>query len=484
MTGFRLRYLGPVVFVTLCLIILCAATAVSLFTQQESVTRVLRENVESKRAAVELGGCLLDLIELENNQVENIAVLHDRSTRQLVTIRQLSDQPEEQRIATQLETAFREYLRRWSRLPPVGDSGHEAARRDATKYLEVQVLKPCQEFEHYNTGRIDTSTLNHENFLRQLAWGMAGIGGLGAVAGLVLGYGVARGLSRSIRRLRVQLHDAAGKLDRKSAEIVFTEQGDFQQLHSEVADLTVQIEQMVQELQQREYELLRSEQLAAVGQLAAGVAHEIRNPLTAIKMLVQSAQEGTSDLTPEDLRIIESEIRRAEQSLQSFLDFARPPKLVRSSTDLIELIRTVMTLLRGRLEKQQIEVQLDLPQSVIPMTVDGERIRRVILNLCWNALDAMPQGGRLTVRTAVRPTKQVVLVIEDTGPGISKLIFPRLFEPFASSKDTGLGLGLAISKRIVEDHGGSISVVNRLEGGATFFVKLPTEVTGGGIAHR
>ena len=101
MTGFRLRYLGPVVFVTLCLIILCAATAVSLFTQQESVTRVLRENVESKRAAVELGGCLLDLIELENNQVENIAVLHDRSTRHLVTIRQLSDQPEEQRIVTQ-----------------------------------------------------------------------------------------------------------------------------------------------------------------------------------------------------------------------------------------------------------------------------------------------------------------------------------------------------------------------------------------------
>jgi len=472
MSGFRLRYLGPVVLIALCLVSLCTFTAVSLFHQQASVTRVLRENVESRRAAVELEECLTDLIALENDRVETVAVLHDRVRVLLRGIGEVADQPEERQLHAKLQTAFASYIALWQSMPPQGRSGHEAARRDATRLLEVEVLKPCQEFKLYNAGRIETSAENHERVLRQLAWGMAGVGGLGGVAGVVLGFGVARGLSRSIRRLRVQIRDAAGKLGPDLPEIVLTGEGDFHGLHDEVDRLSGRIEQVVDTLQQRDHEILRAEQLAAVGQLAAGVAHEIRNPLTSIKMLVQAGLEDGGDrLGPDDLAVIEAEVRRMERSLQTFLDFARPPRAERRPTDLGPVIRGVVELIRGRAEKQRVEVRVELPSNGVSVVADGEQLRQVFVNLCLNALDAMPAQGTLSLLVRIAANRAEIEV-SDTGPGIPRTIMPRLFEPFASTKETGLGLGLVISKRIIEDHGGTIAAANRRGGGASFFVLL------------
>lgn len=474
MTAFRLRYLGPVVLIALCLISLCTFTALSLFHQQASLTRVLRENVESRRAAVELEECLTDLIALEDDRVESVAVLHDRVRVLLAAVQEVADQAEERRLRDRLDRGFVDYLGRWQAMPPPGQPGHDPARRDATRFLESDVLKPCQEFKLYNAGRIEASAEHHERVLRQLAWGMAGVGGLGGVAGVVLGYGVARGLARSIRRLQIQLRDAAGKLDPDLPEILLT--GDFPVLHAEADRLTERIELVVRTLRQRDLEVLRAEQLAAVGQLAAGVGHEVRNPLTSIKMLVQAGLED-GGLSAEDLRVIEAEVRRTERSLQTFLDFSRPPTADRRPTDLAPLVRGVADLIRGRAEKQRVAVRIDLPSDGATVTADGEQVRQVLVNLCLNALDAMPTGGTLTVAITPRPPGRAGVEVADTGPGIPRAILARLFQPFVSSKDTGLGLGLVISKRIVEDHGGTISAANRPDGGASFFVTLPA--TGG-----
>ena len=473
MSGFRWRFVWPVSLGTLCLVALCAFTAVSLFRQQATITGVLRENVSSRRAAADLRGNLNTLIALETHQVESVADLHARALANLAEIRQFADHPTEYELSARLDDGFDRYLKLWQALPPKDDPAHADRVAEATQFLETNVLIPCREIEAFNDRRVEETTSQHERVLSQLAWGMAVIGALGAVAGVVVGYGAARLLSQSIRRLHVQIRDAAGKLGPDAPEIVLTGGGGFGGLYDELEALSGRIEGVVQQLHDREREVVRAEQLAAVGQLAAGVGHELRNPLTSIKMLVQIGLEGGPQrLTVEDLRVIEAAIRRMERSLQTFLDFARPPRPERRPVELGPVCESVLGLVRGRAEKQHVATRLEVPDGPITLTADHGQLRQVLVNLVLNALDAMPGGGELTV-SARRVGGWAEVEVSDTGPGVAREMVPRLFQPFASSKDTGLGLGLVVCRRIVEDHGGTIDAVDRPGRGATFLVRLP-----------
>jgi signal transduction histidine kinase len=476
MHSLRWRFLGPLVLISLSLVTLCALTAASLFRQQQALTLVLRENIGSRRAAAELEECLIDLIALLKDHVEAVSALNARLRGHLTAIDTYADQPEEEALAERLADSFARYRREWRALPPPGQPGHEEAVNAALRVLEGEMLPASQELRAYNSARIEESTGHHDRVLRQLAWGMAGIGGLGGVAGVVLGFAVARGVSQSIRRLQVQIRDAAGKLSPGVPEIVLTGVGDFRGLQEQIDQLTARIETVVQELQQREREVLRAEQLAAVGQLAAGVAHEIRNPLTSIKLLVQAGQEDgqAGGLSADDLAVIEHEVRRVERSLQTFLDFARPPKPNRRPAGLGPVLDAVFGLIRGRAAKQRVGLQLTGPADAITLTADTDQLQQVFVNLALNALDAMPAGGTLTFAVRKLPGK-VEVEVADTGAGIPAELMPRLFEPFVSGKDTGLGLGLVISRRIVEDHDGTLTAANRPGGGggACLTVCLP-----------
>ncbi len=474
MSGFRWRFVWPVSLGTLCLVALCAFTAVSLFRQQAAITGVLRENVSSRRAAADLRGSLNTLIALETHQVEEVADLHARAISNLAEIRRLADHPAEQEFSALLDEGFDHYLALWQSLPPKHDPGHAARVTAATQFLEVHVLYPCREIEAFNDHRVEETTTQHERVLSQVAWGMVVIGSLGGVAGLVFGFGMARLLNQSIRQLRVQLRNTAGKLGPDSPEIVLTGNGGFGGLHDELESLGKRIETVVQQLHDREREVARAEQLAAVGQLAAGVGHELRNPLTSIKMLVQAGlEDDASRLTVEDLEIIEGEVRRMERSLQTFLDFARPQKPERRPVELTPILGAVLGLVRGRAEKQGVVTKLDAG-GTLSLTADAGQLRQVFVNLVLNALDSMPTGGALTL-AARRSGPWLEVEVCDTGPGVAREMLPRLFQPFASTKDTGLGLGLVISRRIVEDHGGTLAATNRPGGGASFTVRLPRD---------
>jgi signal transduction histidine kinase len=253
---------------------------------------------------------------------------------------------------------------------------------------------------------------------------------------------------------------------------------------------------VVDRLQQSQLEVLRAEQIAALGHLAAGLAHELRNPLTAMKILVQKAAKGrpANGLTDRDLAVLEAETTRLERSLQTFLDFARPPTLEKWLGDAREAIQQTLELVRARAEGQCVQICCDLADRPLMIEADHEQLRQLFLNLLCNALDTLPQGGSIRItavesepvagqsaepasRQCANPSMSwITIKIADNGPGVPKDLGDRIFEPYVSTKDTGTGLGLAICRRIVHSHGGDIVASNTAESGAVFTVRLPTSV--------
>src|SRR5437588_1026534 len=175
---------------------------------------------------------------------------------------------------------------------------------------------------------------------------------------------MARWLYQSICQLSVRIRDAAGRLNSERA-VTLEDPNDLPDLHRQMQGVVEEIERVVQRLQQREHEVLRAEQLAALGQVAAGVAHELRNPLTSVKMLVQTGMEGPqpTGLPPEDLAIIESEVRRMEGCIRTFLDYARPPSTERRRADLLAVVRRALALVEPQASRRKVALAAALPPA-------------------------------------------------------------------------------------------------------------------------
>lgn len=244
-------------------------------------------------------------------------------------------------------------------------------------------------------------------------------------------------------------------------------------------EITLAVQRTRSEVAQRQRDLDRAEHMATVAQIATAVVHEIRNPLTSVKMLVQAGIEAGEAGTfgREDLRIVESEIRRMERSLKSFLEFARPSKPERRPVDLRTLVDWNYALLESRATQQRVALKQMVPNHEVVVSVDSDQIRQLLLNLTLNALDAMPGGGTLQIQIDAGIAESVRLRVHDTGPGISPDILPQLFQPFVTSKETGMGLGLVVSRRIAEDHGGTLAVEANGHSGTCFTLDLPAVKT-------
>jgi PAS domain S-box-containing protein len=224
----------------------------------------------------------------------------------------------------------------------------------------------------------------------------------------------------------------------------------------------------------RETEALRAQQMTTLAQLATGVAHEIRNPLTSIKMLIQVnrdkfAHEG---LPTDDLELVEHEIRRMERSVNSLLDYARPEEGEWKRFPIQNVIQKTVQLINGRCVQQKVNLHVECGNDPFLIDGDASQIQQMLLNLALNALDAMPKGGELTIRV-INANSRLELAVIDTGEGIRDDMFAKMFTPFSSSKPTGVGLGLGICRRIANSHGGSLSGRNRTCGGAEFVFTLP-----------
>lgn len=225
----------------------------------------------------------------------------------------------------------------------------------------------------------------------------------------------------------------------------------------------------------REQEALRrSERLALAGTLAAGVAHEVRNPLGVISGMAELLAERSPRESREAAlaRDILAEVGRLNRVVGDFLDFSRPaPPQVQTVTP-AELWERPLGLLRASLERHKIKIVTDATAAVPRVLADPGRIQQVVLNLLLNARDAMPSGGTLTFR-ARSEGDAVALSVTDTGEGITADHLTRVFEPFFTTKERGTGLGLAVARRIVEEHGGKIQVESKPGTGTTFTMILP-----------
>ena len=236
---------------------------------------------------------------------------------------------------------------------------------------------------------------------------------------------------------------------------------------------------------QAERLLERQEKLATLGTLTAGIAHEIRNPLTSLKARLYTLEKHLQAVPAarKDTDIISAEISRLERIVQDALSFARPadPKLETLAAD--TLLREVQGLMSTSLESRAVQLVVE-SNSELHIRADSGHLKQVLINLVRNGADAIVGAGTVTLRARAaraslggRETDAVVLEVSDTGKGIPPEVEKRLFDPFFSTKETGTGLGLPIAARIVERHGGMLQYQTRLGHGTTFGVVLPREIT-------
>ncbi|WP_406697579.1 ATP-binding protein [Singulisphaera sp. Ch08] len=472
---------------------------------QKNATELLTRDVSGIRAAEEL---VITIRQIETH-VDQFLLTGDRShldpipshrgeiDRWLDEAERLTTTGEERALLAQVRSELDHF---WEivteqRAGAETEVVNESTRDAFARHFITQVLTVSQEYLDAMEEEVETASAQNQAMPSRVAVVLLLLGTCGAIAGLLAGFGIARGISRSIAQLSIPIRDAAGKLNEVVGPITLSPAWDIDSLEAVLREMANEIGTVVARLEVSRREVLRGEQLAALGQMAAGLAHELRNPLTSMKILVQSATERGDEalLRGRSLEVLLEEITRLEHSIQGFLNFAKPPEVEKRVFELSPVLEQILGLVSTQASLKSIEISYDLPTAPTIIEADIGHLRQVLLNLLINAMDATPEGGTIQTRIlhdadnrrqgkGVRtdratgnggPPRWLSIQVLDRGCGLPAELGDRIFEPFVSTKVTGLGLGLSICKRIVEAHGGRITATARPGGGAVFTVRLP-----------
>lgn len=290
----------------------------------------------------------------------------------------------------------------------------------------------------------------------------------------------------------VRSDDEFGSLARSSNQMMSALKKSRQELEHGVDQLEHKVRERTQALRLAQAEVARGEKLASIGQLAAGIAHELNNPLTGVltftSLLRKKMPEGSLDA--EDLDLVIRETRRCASIIRRLLDFAREKPPERRSVDLDALVVDTVRFVERSAALQQIEITLDLDPALPPIWVDPDQLKQVLMNILVNAQQAIDERGSIELRTRLLPARRlpgadepgpaVEIAVRDTGCGIPPAHLQRIFDPFFTSKEVGkgTGLGLSVSYGIVTAHGGAIEVESTPGVGSTFRIVLPVDPAG------
>ncbi|RKY85407.1 two-component sensor histidine kinase, partial [candidate division KSB1 bacterium] len=232
-----------------------------------------------------------------------------------------------------------------------------------------------------------------------------------------------------------------------------------------------------QQLQEAHEKLLRSERLATVGKMAAHIAHEIRNPLTAIGGFARAILREPQDIENVKLggKIISREVNRLEKILANVLDFTKISQPFKQQHDINAIIEEVIQLNKPVMHERNISCNIQLHSSLPPAWVDEEQIKQALVNILVNSIHSIHHQGKISVSTDL-VDEQVLIEISDNGAGMTKETLENMFNPFFTTKSGGTGLGMAVTQRIIEEHGGEIQVESEKGKGTTFRIFIPLTV--------
>ena len=452
---------------------------------QDAVT----ENLSSLRAAEELEIALLEkrslLVSfiLDQGNAERLqdyqrqkGSFHDALAQSRKTAHTLN----ERKILDGLEEAYREYDEKRNEMIALyqkGDKDQAIALylNEVNSHFQ-QVDRLSREFIAENKRTIDLTTAHAHRQVIRITWVVAGFSALTIGLGTLLAWLFFHSVLNPLRQMVVDARKFSGQRSATSAEIPSEEipaVGEY--LHSLMSDVS----DARTALDDNRRRLLNAEKLATVGKLAAGVAHEIRNPLTAIKMWLFSIRKAIGDAPELDRKfeIVSEELTRMEKIVSNFLDFSRPPALKQEAQSVSALVHRTLELFSHRIEEKRLRLVHHDEEQLPPVMVDADQFKQVLNNVLDNAIEATCAGGeiRITVAKGQRTSdpSMVVVRVRDNGQGMPQEVCEKIFEPFYTTKDDGTGLGLCIAAQIMAKHGGSLVLESSTKWGTTFAVWIP-----------
>lgn len=295
---------------------------------------------------------------------------------------------------------------------------------------------------------------------------LAGLAFCGISLLAYIGHRIARSITVPVSELATMAGSIAGG-DRAVRANIYRQ--------DEVGMLAQSLNSMAERLAMYEQQVAERSRLLTLGELSAKVAHEIRNPLTAIKMQLQLLEDESPQAANHRLLSVLDEVRRLELIVTGTLQLGRPDKLERQLLDLNGLVTEVFSLLKPQFEHKRIIMATELASNLPKCWLDADRTKQILINLMNNAADELPEGGHIRVTTALAENRGVALEVADSGPGIPDGRGAILFDEATSTKPSGFGLGLRVIRELVELHGGTVEVADSELGGAMFRVVFPVE---------